>query len=168
MNALSTHRLDSPALSFPTPLALVLGGCGLATLDLGFAAAYWALYEVPAMRVLQSIAAWTMGRDAFAGGWSSAWFGAALYALLIVGLVLAYRSASRRYRLLLRRPLVCGALYGVAMYLLVFRVVVPHFSAAVTQPEPLDWVLACAAAYVGLIGIPCAKLAQWAEDRKRR
>jgi hypothetical protein len=168
MNALSTHKLDSPALSFPTSLGLALGGCGLAALDLGFAIAYWALQDVPAMRVLQSIAAWTMGRDAFAGGWSSAWCGAALYALLIVGMVLAYRSASRRYRLLLRRPLLCGALYGVAMYLLVFQVVVPHFSAASIQPEPLDWTLACVSAYVLVIGMPCAKLAQWAERRQRR
>lgn len=151
----------------PTPLGLVLGGICLALADLGFAMAYWAMQQVPLIRIPQSIAAWVLGSHAFAGGWTSALLGTALYALLIVGVVLAYRLASQRYRLLLRRPLACGAVYGVLAYLLVFQIVVPHFTAATVRPMALDWLLACVAAYIVLIGIPCAKLAQWADRRSR-
>jgi hypothetical protein len=152
----------------PTPLGLVLGGVCLALADLGFAMAYWAMQQVPLIRIPQSIAAWVLGNHAFAGGGTSALFGTTLYALLMVGVVLAYRLASQRQRLLLRRPLVCGAVYGVLAYLLVFQIVVPHFTAAVVRPMPLDWVLACVVAYIVLIGVPSAKLAQWADRRSRQ
>lgn len=151
----------------PTTLGLVLGGVCLALAELGFAMAYWAIQQVPLVRIPQSIASWVLGNHAFAGGWTSALLGTALYALLMVGVVLVYRLASQRFRLLLQRPLACGAAYGVAMYLLVFQIVVPHFTAATAQPMALDWLLACVAAYLVLIGIPCAKLAQWADGRSR-
>ena len=168
MNTATVDQSPSVAPVFPATFGLVLGGVGLALAELGFAMAYWAMQQVPLIRIPQSIAAWVLGNHAFAGGWSSALLGTALYALLMVGVVLAYRLASQRYRLLLRRPLTCGAVYGVLAYLLVFQIVVPHFTAATVRPITLDWLLACVAAYIVLIGIPCAKLAQWADHRSRR
>ncbi len=167
MNTVTVDQIHPVAPVFPTTFGLVLGGVCLAVSELGFAMAYWAMQQVPPIRIPQSIASWILGNHAFAGGWTSALLGTALYALLMVGVVLAYRLASQRHHLLLRRPLVCGAVYGMAMYLLVFQIVVPHFTAATAQPMAPDWLLACVVAYIVLIGIPCAKLAQWAERRSR-
>ena len=50
-----------------------------------------------------------------------------------------------------------GALYGMACYLVTFHLLVPLLAsgAAASSSRP-DWILACLAAYAGMIGIPIA------------
>lgn len=160
---MTTHSLPSPVQTVPQftlPLWLP-GGLAAAVADLALAAAYWSQHGSTAQRVLQSISAWVMGPPAYQGGWESAMLGFLLYAGTMCAVMALYQLLSRRFDVLLRRPVVCGALYGVLMYVLIFHLLVPHFSAAVTRrPLPLQWEVLCVAAYIGLIGIPCALLAR--------
>lgn len=150
------HPLTRLPVRHATPW-LLLGGVTAACLDLSFAAIYWTtLHGSSPTRVLQSIASWVLGADAFAGGSQTAALGAALYTYLMCVLMALYHAAAARHPVLLRRPLACGALYGMGMYLLIFQLIVPNFTATSPQPPPLDWTLACLLAYAVLIGIPCA------------
>ncbi|HEY5972192.1 MAG TPA: hypothetical protein VIT22_09490 [Pseudoxanthomonas sp.] len=150
------HRLPRLPVRHATPW-LLLGGVTAAFLDLSFAAIYWTtLHGSSTTQVLQSIASWVLGANAFTGGSQTAALGAALYAYLMCVLTALYHAAAGRYPVLLRRPLACGAAYGMGMYLLIFKFIVPNFTAAPAQPPSLTWTLVCVVAYAVLIGIPCA------------
>lgn len=84
---------------------LIAGGVIAALLELGFAIAWWAPHGVPATRVLQGVAAWWIGRDAFAGGVPTALLGTLLYCHMMIALVAGYAFAARRWRVLSQRPL---------------------------------------------------------------
>jgi hypothetical protein len=136
----------------------VLGGCA----DLGFAAAYWLPQGVAPIRIPQSIAGWVLGSEAaIAGGPATAVLGIALYCYLTTLMVTLYVLMARRHAVLLRRPLLAGALYGVAMYPLLFKAIVPLWTGVPAPAEPLEFTLACFAAFIFFIGIPsalCARL----------
>lgn len=159
---MSTHSLPSPIriAPSPTPPLWLLGGAAAALADLALAALYWSEHGSTGLRVLQSIAAWAMGPAAYQGGWASAAFGVLLYIGTLSAVMVLYQRLSRHFRVLVRRPVVCGALYGALMYWSIFHVFVRHFSAAATHELPLQWEALCYAVYIGLIGIPCALLAR--------
>ena len=149
---LRTHR-QAPLVS----LVGVLGGCA----DLGFAAAYWLPQGVAPIRIPQSIAAWVLGKEvAIAGGPATALMGIALYCYLTTLMVTLYVLMAPRHAVLLCRPLLAGALYGVAMYTLLFKAIVPLWTGIPSPPETLEWTLACVAAFVFFIGIPSALCAR--------
>src|SRR5262245_47961872 len=143
-----------------------MGGLAVGTADMLFAMAWWAPLGAPPMRILQSIAAWVMGRDAaMAGGATTALFGALLYWYLMCAIVAGYHVAVSNYGarhdgLLLRRPLLCGAIYGAAWFVLIHLIAVPLFSLAPPRHFLPAWNLACLLAHMLLIGIPAALFAR--------
>lgn len=155
---------NSHAAQFTMPWVLV-AGLTVGTLDLAFASAYWAMHDVPPSRILQVIAGWGLGRDiALSGGWTTVLLGAALHYYLMTAMAAGYVLASRRAPALLRQPLRYGALYGAFLYVLMFDVLLPLFSAShPVKPPRLDWQIACAIAYIVLVGIPCALFARVAK-----
>jgi hypothetical protein len=92
--------------------------------------------------ILQAIASWVLGRDqAVAGGWATALAGALLHYGLMIAMVAGFHAASVRWPRLLQRPLQSGALYGAFLYVLMFKILVPHFSAVQAHkalPTELD------------------------------
>ena len=141
----------------PIGLVGVLGGCA----DLGVAAAYWLPQGVEPIRIPQSIAAWMLGRDlAIAGGALTASMGIALYCYLTTLMVALYVSMSRRHAFLVRRPLISGAIYGAALYPLLFKAIVPLWTGEPASVGPLSWDLVCTAAFIFFIGIPAALCAR--------
>ena len=154
---LRSHALP---VSPPLPLLfwLVLLATGAAMLDLGVAVAWFGAQGVPAERVFQSIATWVLGRSAYYGGDATVVFGGLFYTGVVCAVMALYRPLARRFPLMLARPLSLGALYGGLMYMLIFLLLVPHFSAANPAPHPLSWHALCVAAYALLVGIPAALL----------
>ena len=149
----------------PTVPWLLIAGLTVGTLDLAFASLYWAMHDVPPSRILQVIAGWVLGRDvALSGGWTTVLLGAALHYYLMTAMAAGYALASRRVPVLLQRPLRYGALYGAFLYVLMFEVLLPLFSASHSvKPPRLDWQAACFVAYIVLVGIPCALFARVAK-----
>jgi hypothetical protein len=80
---------------------------------------------VTPVRVLHSIASGVLGADAYRGGARTAALGVALHFVIAFGAAAVYYAASRRLRFLVRRPVVSGLLYGVAVYLFMNLVVLP-------------------------------------------
>lgn len=155
----------SHAAHFRLPWVL-LAGLTIGTLDLAFASVYWAMHDVPPSRILQVIAGWVLGREAaLSGGWATVLLGAALHYYLMTAMAAGYTLASRRVPALLQQPLRHGALYGVLLYVLMFEVLLPLFSAShPVKPPRLDWQVACVIAYIVLVGIPCALFARVAKS----
>ncbi|MBF6025804.1 hypothetical protein [Lysobacter niastensis] len=157
-----------PRSRLPLWAWLLFGGVLVGTLDLAFAAGFWWLRSgVAPIRIPQSIASWVLGREAaLSGGIATAMLGMALYYYLTTAMVTGYHRLAQRHPLLLQRPLTMGALYGIALYALLFKVAVPLWSAAAPRPEPLEWTLACIVAYALLIGIPAALFARRWHERQ--
>jgi hypothetical protein len=93
------------------------------------------------MWVLQSIASGLLGADSYTGGLPAAALGAALHFLIAFVACSIFYFASRKLNILVRHAIVCGLLYGVAVYLFMYLVVLPltfhrsfvrQFSAVVT------------------------------------
>jgi len=106
--------------------AIAVGTLVVGTIDAIDAIAFFGLRGATPLRIFQGIAAGAVGRDAArAGGWRTAALGVFFHYLVALGIAAAYVLTSRRLPLLVRRPLVCGALYGVAAYFFMNLVVIP-------------------------------------------
>lgn len=163
MHVLARIHVDSKAhVSLPAWAWVALGGTVLGLADLAFAALYWFLHSgLAPIRIPQSIAGWVLGSaQARAGGAATAFAGAALYCAVIGAMVAGYlKLAAWRPRLHARVAL-AGIAYGLAMYVLLFRIVLPLVAASSSHGAmPLSWTIACLAAYAG-IGVGCALIAR--------
>ena len=77
------------------------------------------------MWVLQSIASGLLGAESYKGGLKTAALGAMLHFLIAFVAATVYYGASRTYKFLVERAIVFGLLYGVAVYLFMYLVVLP-------------------------------------------
>ena len=138
---------------------IVLGTLVAGTLDIAYAIGFWAIRAgVAPMRILQSVAAGVLGNASFSGGPGSASLGLALHYLIMFAMVGACFLLARRWPPLRRRPLLFGAIYGLALYAVMTYVVVP-LSAAGTSPEDSLWI-GCSVAMHMLVGVLCAWFAR--------
>ena len=138
------------------PILVVAGGLLAGLLDIVYACLFWAVKAgVPARRILQSIAAGLLGEASYAGGWRTAALGLLLHFCIAVSMAVAYHLVARRVPLLWRRPLACGAVYGLLLYVIMNFVVVPLSAAGRGSSDPL-WIALTVAVHALLIGIPMA------------
>jgi hypothetical protein len=139
------------------PLLFVLaGGLVAGTLDIVYACAYWALRrDVPAQRILQSVAAGLLGEPSFEGGARTAALGLVLQYVIALSMSLAYYLIARWWPPLWRRPVLWGAVYGLVLYGVMNYVVVPLSAAGPGSKDPL-WIALSIAVHVLLVGIPIA------------
>ena len=105
--------------------AVLWGGLAAGALDLTAALVTNGLRGVTPVRVLRSIASGVLGAESYRGGARTAALGVALHFLIAFGAAAVYYAASRRLHFLVRRPVVSGLLYGVAVYLFMNLVVLP-------------------------------------------
>lgn len=144
-------------------IATLMGVAALvATLDALFAISFWAARGVAPMRILQSIAAGVQGAAAFKGGVASALLGLGLHFLIATCMVLGFYLASRQWPALLRFPLWAAMAYGLFLYIVMNRVVVPLSAAPSPRPGPIDWpwVLSSIVVHVLCVGLPCVLVAR--------
>jgi uncharacterized membrane protein YagU involved in acid resistance len=136
------------------------GGLVAGTLDIVYACAYWGLRRgVPPRRILQSVAAGLLGKASFDGGARTAALGLALHFFIALTMAAVYFVGARRWSLLWRRPWLCGAAYGVFLYIVMNYVVVPLSRAAGGSKDPV-WVTLSILVHALLIGVPCALFAR--------
>jgi len=118
--------------------ALVHGTLTVGILDILDAFIFFGLRGVTPVRILQSIASGVLGRAAYQGGTRTAALGLALHFVIALGVVAAYLIATRLAPALNRRPVIYGALYGIAVYVVMNFVIVPMSHAALgSGPTPL-------------------------------
>jgi hypothetical protein len=154
--------LGSAAPAWPAWASIAIGGSALALADLAFASTYWFFHGVAPVRIGQGIASWVVGSAAsHAGGADAAIAGVLLYCACVAAMVAGYMRLTTMWPRLHAHAIVAGAAYGVAMYGLLFEVIVPYLSAATVSSgaSPSSWILGCLVAYAG-IGIGCAAIAR--------
>jgi hypothetical protein len=142
--------------------ALIAGGLLVGILDILDAFIFFGLRSgASPVRILQSIAAGVLGRDAFQGGLGTAALGLFLHFVIAFLIVLVYYVASGWLRALVRRPIAWGLLYGVVAYAVMSFVVVPLSSAGAGVRLPAWPVLANGVLIHALgVGVPSALAAR--------
>jgi hypothetical protein len=143
---------------------LLLGGLVVGTLDISYAILFWWLRSnVRPSRIFQSVAAGVLGPAAMRGGLRATLLGAFLHYFIALAVVIVYWIMSRFLPLLIQRPIVCGAIYGVLVYLVMNYVVIP-LSATRRGPFIVSWVVCTVIVHVIFIGIPAALFARAAGE----
>lgn len=114
--------------------AVLLGTVAVGVLDLLDALVFFGARGVPPVRILHSIASGLLGRAAFAGGLPTALLGLAVHFAIACAVVVAYHLASRRIPALRRHPFVWGPVYGIGVYFVMNRLVLPMTPAMTGTP----------------------------------
>lgn len=146
---IQTTTPDAPIAVTQPPLldgrvirAALAGGLIGGAFDLSYACiVVFALRGLGPERVFQSVASGWLGKAAFDGGWPAALLGFVSHFFIVCVAALIYVMASRRIDVLARRPIVCGALYGAAIYFTMNYVIVPLSNATLRHTFNLLMVL---------------------------
>ena len=97
--------------------------------------------------VFQYIASGLIGLRSFELGWASVVLGVAIHFFIALTWTAVFYFASRKFTFLIRRPVVSGLLYGVAVYLFMNLIAlplsgVPHSTKPITLASRVNGVLA--------------------------
>ena len=134
------------------------GGLIAGTLDLTAACiTAWLRAGVTPVRVMQSVASGLLGAASFSGGAKTAVLGVALHFLIATIATAVFYFTSRKLLFLVERPLLCGLLYGVAVYVFMNFVVVP-LSAVPPRPATLSGRIIGLLIIMFCIGLPIAAI----------
>lgn len=150
----TTNIITTGGQSMPVR-AILIGGLTAGALDLGFAFSFWALKGVAPVAVLRGIATGLLGPAARTGaapvflGLISHFMLSLLFAAAFVLIVSRVASLGRQ------SPWLTGPLYGIAVYFLMNRVVLPLSNFAVPA-DGMRLSIPDIAAHMFLFGLPIA------------
>ena len=137
------------------PIAIATAIAG--TLDILAAFILAGVSGVSPVRVLQFVASGPLGDSALVNS-SYAAAGLLVHFAIMACMAAAYMVAARQWRILSDRPLVAGALYGIALWLLMYWVVQP-LRWSTPHPSHLVPIAKQLFCHVILVGIPIALVA---------
>lgn len=140
--------------------AILWGGLLAGVGDITFAFVVNGLRGVGPVSVLQAVAGGVLGGGALEGGLAAAALGGALHFFIALCAAAVYWLASRGLGVLVRRAVVCGLLYGVAVYLFMDFVVVPLSAAYFKPSHAPSAMLLNSAGHMLLVGLPIALAAR--------
>jgi hypothetical protein len=134
--------------------AILWGGLIAGILDITQAFIGFSLVGSTPFRILQGIASGIFGPRSRQMGWTSAAVGLLCHFTVAFTAAAVYYVASRKLRVLVERPVLCGLLYGELVFLFMYFVVIPsaidqpHFTIATYITGPIGHPL--------LVGLPIA------------
>ena len=136
MNTVAARIGSQPDRAFFAPI--LIGGALAAAIDLVYAFAFYGAIGIAPTRILQSIASGFFGMASFDGGLATAAIGLVAHFSILIAAAAIYLAASRRIAMLIRHALLCGLVFGAAIYATMHVVVVPlsaapHFKSTLTQ-----------------------------------
>ena len=138
---------------------ILYGGLAVGVLDALDATIFNGVRGVSAERVWQYVASGVLGRTAFGGGLKTAALGLSLHFLIAFIVAGVYYGASLYLPALLRRAVLWGLIYGVAVYFVMNNVVTP-----LSATPPLSFSLAPflngVVGHALLVGLPIALIAR--------
>ena len=103
---------------------IAVAGLVAGILDITSAFVIAAIKGVGSMRMLQGITSGLIGAKSFDGGFATAMFGLAIHFLIAFTVTTVFYLASRRLSFLAHRPVISGFLYGIAVYLFMYWIVI--------------------------------------------
>ncbi|MTV41234.1 hypothetical protein [Duganella radicis] len=135
---------------------ILLGGLIAGALDITFAICFNAYNGTPPLQLLRIVASGAFGKDALSGGIPMAAFGLAAHFGLSLAWTGVYLMLARLKPSLVRHALVCGAVFGVLVFLAMRLVVLP----ASAFPFPVHFKPLASAldllSHMFLFGVPIA------------
>ena len=154
---------DSTTISLKQPTgyrAILWGGLIAGALDITAAFVNSGLRGRSPIWVLQGISSGLLGADSYKGGFRTAALGAVLHFFIAFVACTVYYSASRKLEFLVHRAIVCGLLYGVAVYLVMYGIVLPmtfHRSFF----HPFTAVVIALITHMLCVGLPISLAVRW-------
>ena len=153
-------RNDASSLARPRAFdTIVNGGLVVGVLDGLSAVINSGLRGTSPDRVFQFIASGLLGPASFSGGLPTALVGVLLHFLIAFVAAAVYYLASLSFPILIRQAVVCGILYGVAVYFFMSRIVMP-LSATPKFPFSFTQLLTGVIIHILFVGLPIALLAR--------
>jgi len=132
--------------------AIFWGGLIAGALDLTAAFVNSGLRGIGPMRVLLGIASGLLGAAAAKGGLATAVLGAVLHFFIATVVTAVYYAASRKLNLLIQQAIVCGMVYGIAVYGFMNSIVVPLSA----FPYKIPYNVAGLLIHILCVGLPIA------------
>jgi uncharacterized membrane protein YagU involved in acid resistance len=110
---------------------------------------------IPFERLLQGIASGALGKSSFQGGKKTAAIGLFFHFLIAFAVAVIYYESSRRFLLLIDHPFFSGAIYGIAVHLVMSLIVLP-LSAAPKREFSAKAFLTQLLIHIVFVGLPIA------------
>jgi hypothetical protein len=164
MNASGSSRGASGALPYPNLRAralqsIGLGGLTAGILDISDAIIVTLINGGAPTRMLQGIASGLLGRASYDGGLATAALGLAIHFFIATSAATVYFLASRQLTLLLRKPVICGVIFGLMWWALMYQIVLPiTFGRPYTMPA-LPQLANQLGIHIFGVGLPIALIA---------
>jgi len=134
---------------------IALAGLVAGTLDLTATSTLFVLQGMSVERLWQGIASGAMGDAAFKGGKRTAAVGLFFHFAITLTTTAIYYGFSRWLPVLVERPFLYGAAYGVMVHVVMNRVVLP-LSAAAKRPFSAKAFLIQLVIHICFVGLPIA------------
>jgi len=125
--------------------------CGV--LDITAAFIVYGFFGAKPVPLLQGIASGLLGPKAFQGGLATALLGLLCHFVIAYGAATVFFAASRAIPFFIQNAVISGALYGVAVYFFMNRIVVP-LSAAAKRPFSLKLMIIGVIIHIFCVGLP--------------
>jgi uncharacterized membrane protein YagU involved in acid resistance len=106
------------------------------------------------IRMLQGIASGLLGQRSFEGGMATAGLGLAIHFLIAFTAAAVFYTVSRKFGFLTQHAVVSGLLYGIAVYIFMYWIVVPL--AFPTARHSMSRDVTAVIIHIVLIGLPIA------------
>ena len=134
-------------------LPVVCAGFLCGVLDITAALIVYGFFGAKPVPLLQGIASGLLGPRAFEGGLATAMLGLLCHFVIAFGAATVYFAASRAVPALLQHTFASGALYGVAVYFFMSRIVLP-LSAAARRPFSMKMMIIGVVIHIFCVGFP--------------
>ena len=133
---------------------IALAGLIAGILDITSAVVIAGIKGTGPLRMLQGIASGLLGQRSFEGGMATAGLGLAIHFLIAFTAAAVFYAASRKLSSLTQHALVSGLLYGIAVYIFMYWIVVPL--AFPTARHSVSRDVTAVIIHIVLIGLPIA------------
>ena len=152
MMASSPSLLPRPARAYR---AIGYAGLLAGTLDITAALIESGLAGKGPLHLFQGIAGGLLGMSTFQGGLSTAVLGAFFHYLIATTAAAVFYLASRRWKSLVKHPILSGLLYGVAVYIFMYYMVLPlsAYHTRVALPQ-MSHLIRDVAVHMFMVGLP--------------
>jgi len=135
------------------------GGLICGVLDITAAFITWTARGIRPYRLLQAIASGLLGAKAFSGGWWTVALGAVCHFLIAFSASTVFFMASRKLVFMTHRAILSGVLYGIAVYVVMYWIVMP-LSHLHRLPFSLSATLIAIVTHMLCVGLPISLLAR--------
>lgn len=136
--------------------AILFGGLLAGAMDLSAAFISNGLRGGSPLKVMQSISSGLLGAESFTGGAQTATLGVFLHFIIAFVWAIIFYIASRRIKFLTAQPIISGVLYGGAVYLLMYYLIVPLSAAPFKMRHTFDAIAVDLFIHIICVGLPIA------------